>query len=124
MKRQKKKYILWGLCLILTILSIHCYSINEVKYQEVARGVVESKTKYPYGCGKHGSSTCYDNIFVINQKEVMVTSDTFKNYREGSYVTLREKVDNVNMKIYVCSLMFAWWGIFATLGFLKVFKEK
>ena len=59
----------------------------------VAQGIIQDKQSYSYGCGKHGSSTCYDYTFTINNKSVLVNSDTFHNYQVGNLITLSKNIE-------------------------------
>lgn len=59
----------------------------------VAQGIIQDKQAYSYGCGKYGSSTCYDYTFTINNKSVLVSSDTFHNYQVGNLITLSKNVE-------------------------------
>ena len=59
----------------------------------VAQGIIQDKQSYSYGCGRYGSSTCYDYTFMINNKSVLVGSDTFHNYQVGNLITLSKSVE-------------------------------
>ena len=66
----------------------------------VAQGIIQDKQSYSYGCGKHGSSTCYDYTFTINNKSVLVGSDTFHNYRVGNQITLSKNVERSGSELF------------------------
>ena len=59
----------------------------------VAKGIIQDKQSYSYGCGKYGRSTCYDYTFTINNKSVLVGSDTFHNYQVGNLITLSKSIE-------------------------------
>ena len=90
----------------------------------VAQGIIQDKQSYSYGCGKYGSSTCYDYTFTINNKSVLVSSDTFHNYQVGNLITLSKSIERSGwellkafLKASVLAICFAA-VVFYILGYL------
>ena len=96
---MKFKSIIRKIAVVLVVIAAICFPFYITKPTQpsktivVAQGIIQDKQSYSYGCGKHGSSTCYDYTFTINNKSILVGSDTFHNYQVCNQITLSKSIE-------------------------------